>query len=171
MREFQWSRILQKSCGRLQKKEREVLNQDNKEMLQILQKHNVDHILVGAYALAAQGYPRNTLDIDIWVDPTSENSSKVYKALAQFGAPLHDINVNTFKDKGIAFQIGVAPRRIDIITEISQRQFFQTALICYDKEPWWQASISRWDTIPSFSLLLSILISLSHFKSGFLKNN
>ena len=35
-----------------------MLNQDYKEMLQILQEHNVDHILVGAYALAAQGYPR-----------------------------------------------------------------------------------------------------------------
>ncbi len=106
-----------------------MLNQDYKEMLQILQKHNVDHILVGAYALAAQGYPRNTLDIDIWVDPTSENSSKVYKALAQFGAPLHDINVNTFKDKGIVFQIGVAPRRIDIITEISGDIKFEEAKI------------------------------------------
>ncbi|MCP4267389.1 MAG: nucleotidyltransferase family protein [Candidatus Brocadiaceae bacterium] len=104
-----------------------MLNQDYKEMLQILQKHNVDHILVGAYALAAQGYPRNTLDIDIWVDPTSQNSSKVYKALAQFGAPLHDINVNTFKDEGIVFQIGIAPRRIDIITEISGDIKFEEA--------------------------------------------
>lgn len=106
-----------------------MLNQDYKEMLQILQKHNVDHILVGAYALAAQGYPRNTLDIDIWVDPTPANSSKVYKALAQFGAPLNDIDVNTFKCKGIVFQIGVAPRRIDIITEISGNIEFEEAKI------------------------------------------
>ena len=84
-------------------------------------------IIVGAYALAAQGYPRNTLDIDIWINPTKENSLKVYEALAQFGAPLHDINVNTFIDKGIVFQIGVAPRRIDIITEISGDIEFEEA--------------------------------------------
>ncbi len=96
-----------------------MLNQDYKEMLQILQKHDVDHILVGAYALAAQGYPRSTLDIDIWVKPSNDNSSKLYKALVEFGAPLKDINEDTFKEKGIIFQIGVAPCRIDIITEIS----------------------------------------------------
>lgn len=28
-----------------------MLNQDYKEMLQLLQKHDVDYILVGAYAL------------------------------------------------------------------------------------------------------------------------
>lgn len=75
--------------------------------------------MVGAYALAAQGYPRSTLDIDIWVKPSKDNSSKLYKALVEFGAPLQDINENTFKEKGIVFQIGVAPCRIDIITEIS----------------------------------------------------
>ncbi len=53
-----------------------MLNQDYKEMLQILQEHHVDYLLVGAYALAAQGYPRSTLDIDIWVNPTLENSEK-----------------------------------------------------------------------------------------------
>jgi hypothetical protein len=34
-----------------------MLNQDYKEMLQILQNQDVDFILVGAYALAAQGEP------------------------------------------------------------------------------------------------------------------
>mgnify|MGYP003485516558 FL=1 len=96
-----------------------MLNQDYKEMLQILQKHDVDYILVGAYALAAHGYPRSTLDIDIWVKPDKGNSVKLYKALVEFGTPLNGINEDTFKEKGIIFQIGVAPCRIDIITEIS----------------------------------------------------
>ncbi len=104
-----------------------MLNQDYKEMLQILQNQDVDFILVGAYALAAQGYPRSTLDIDIWVDPTRENSMKVFKALSEFGAPLDEIGPNSFEQKGIMFQIGVAPCRIDIITEISGDIDFQSA--------------------------------------------
>ena len=104
-----------------------MLNQDYKEMLQILQNQDVDFILVGAYALAAQGYPRSTLDIDIWVDPTRENSMKVFKALSEFGAPLEEIGPNSFEQKGIMFQIGVAPCRIDIITEISGDIDFQSA--------------------------------------------
>lgn len=105
-----------------------MLNQDYKEMLQTLKGHNVDYLLVGAYALAAQGYPRSTIDIDIWVNPTSENSARVYEALAEFGAPLHEINVDTFKYRGVVFQIGVAPRRIDIITEISGGIEFEEAI-------------------------------------------
>lgn len=104
-----------------------MLNQDYKEMLQILQNQDVDFILVGAYALAAQGYPRSTLDIDIWVDPTKENSMKVFKALSEFGVPLDEIGTNSFEQKGIMFQIGVAPCRIDIITEISGDIDFQSA--------------------------------------------
>ena len=96
-----------------------MLNQDYKDMLQILQKYDVDYILVGAYALAAHGYPRSTLDMDIWVNPTESNSSKIYKVLAEFGAPLHGIAEDTFEKRGIIFQIGVAPCRIDFITEIS----------------------------------------------------
>lgn len=96
-------------------------------MLEVLKEHDVDFILVGAYALAAQGYPRGTLDIDIWVAPTEINSKKTYKALAKFGAPLNDINEDTFKEKGVIFQIGVAPCRIDIITEISGEIEFEDA--------------------------------------------
>jgi hypothetical protein len=96
-------------------------------MLELLEEYDVDFILVGAYALAAQGYPRSTLDIDIWVAPTETNSKKIYKALAEFGAPLNDINEATFKEKGIIFQIGVAPCRIDIITAISGEIEFEDA--------------------------------------------
>lgn len=105
-----------------------MLNRDYKEMLQILKEHDVDFILVGAYALAAQGYPRSTLDIDIWVAPNEANSRDVYHALAQFGAPLNDINETIFEKKGIIFQIGVAPCRIDIITEISGEIEFEDAI-------------------------------------------
>ena len=48
-------------------------NEDYKEMLQTLSSEKVEFLLVGAYALAAHGFPRATLDIDIWVNPTLEN--------------------------------------------------------------------------------------------------
>jgi hypothetical protein len=95
-----------------------MLNKDYKEMLQLLLEEQVDFILVGAYALGAHGYPRATGDIDIWVKADEPNSKKVYQALARFGASLDQLNENDFAGKGIIFQIGVAPRRIDIITQI-----------------------------------------------------
>jgi hypothetical protein len=87
-------------------------------MLQLLLEEQVDFILVGAYALGAHGYPRATGDIDIWVRSDEANSKKIHKALERFGAPLDQLNENDFAGEGIIFQIGVAPRRIDIITQI-----------------------------------------------------
>jgi len=95
-----------------------MLNEDYKEMLQLLLEEQVDFIIVGAYALGAHGYPRATGDIDIWVKPNNSNSRKLYKALARFGAPLEQIEIDDFSMEGIIFQIGVIPRRIDIITKI-----------------------------------------------------
>ena len=95
-----------------------MLNKDYKEMLQFLLEEKVEFILVGAYALGAHGYPRATGDIDIWVKADENNSKKTYNALARFGAPLDQIKVNDFTVEGVIFQIGVAPRRIDIITRI-----------------------------------------------------
>ena len=95
-----------------------MLNEDYKEILQILLNNKAKFLVVGAYAMGAYGYPRATGDFDIWVEASSENSKKIYASLSEFSAPLSDITEKTFKKKGIMFQIGVAPRRIDIITHI-----------------------------------------------------
>ena len=100
-----------------------MLNDDYKEMLQSLLNQKVEFIVVDAYALAAHGFPRATGDIDIWVKPDEKNSKSVYKALASFGAPLNEIREDEFSQPGLIFQIGVAPRRIDLITKIDAVEF------------------------------------------------
>ncbi|MCP4137661.1 MAG: hypothetical protein GY754_42230 [bacterium] len=104
-----------------------MLNQDYKEMLSILLEEKVDFLLVGAYALAAHGYPRATGDIDIFVRPDKDNAHKVYKALARFGAPMDQVSESDFSTPGIVFQMGVAPRRIDVISEITGVSFDSAA--------------------------------------------
>lgn len=100
-----------------------MLNEDYKEMLRALSKENVKFLLVGAYAMAAHGYPRATMDIDIWVMPSPENADAVLRALRRFGSPLHNLTREDLQADGTIFQIGVAPRRIDIITTLSGLQF------------------------------------------------
>ena len=68
-----------------------MLNADYKDMLRSLSDENVKFIFVGAYALAAHGYPRATMDIDIWVMPSPENADAVMRALSRFGAPLQNL--------------------------------------------------------------------------------
>jgi hypothetical protein len=103
-----------------------MLNKDYKDMLQALSDENVKFILIGAYAMAAHGYPRATMDIDIWIMPSPENADAVIRALQRFGAPLHNLTRKDLQTDGIIFQIGVAPRRIDIITAVSGLKFEET---------------------------------------------
>ena len=96
-----------------------MLNEDYKDMLQALVDEKVSFLLVGAYALAAHGYPRATMDIDIWVRPSPDNADAVLRAIRRFGAPLHNLTKADLEKEDTVFQIGVAPRRIDIITAAS----------------------------------------------------
>jgi hypothetical protein len=100
-----------------------MLNKDYREMLQCLADEGVKFLLVGAYAVAAHGYPRATMDIDIWVMPSPHNAKAVLKALRRFGAPLHGLSLSDLLKDDTIFQIGVAPRRVDIITGASGLRF------------------------------------------------
>ena len=100
-----------------------MLNEDYKEILRALSASKARFLVIGAYAMGAYGYVRATGDFDIWVENSPENSAKVYKALKKFGAPLDQITPETFAVEGIVFQIGVAPRRIDIVTSIDGVSF------------------------------------------------
>ena len=100
-----------------------MLNSDYKEMLQILLEEGVEFIIVGAYALAAHGYPRATGDIDIWIKPDADNARKVLRSLNRFGTPLYSLSENDLTVQGTVFQIGVIPRRIDILTSITGVNF------------------------------------------------
>jgi hypothetical protein len=103
-----------------------MLNEDYRDMLHALAVERVNFLLVGAYALAAHGYLRATMDIDIWVLPSPENADAVLRALRRFGAALHNLTKEDLQTEGTVFQIGVAPRRIDIITAASGLCFEET---------------------------------------------
>jgi len=66
------------------------------------------------------------MDIDIWGMPSPQNADAVLRALRRFGAPLHNLTKEDLQNDGTIFQIGVAPRRIDIITAASGLQFEET---------------------------------------------
>jgi hypothetical protein len=100
-----------------------TLNSDYKDILSALSAEKVKFLLVGAYALAAHGYPRATLDIDFWIWPDSGNAAAVLRALARFGAPLDNLSLLDLQTEGMVFQIGVAPRRIDMITSLDGLNF------------------------------------------------
>jgi hypothetical protein len=99
----------------------EGLNDDFRDVIVLFADGGVEFVIVGAYALAFHGIPRATGDIDIYVRPSMENAQRVFEALDRFGAPLtsHGVKATDFAQPGTVYQIGLPPRRIDVLTEIS----------------------------------------------------
>ncbi|MGH7331335.1 MAG: hypothetical protein ACREKS_01045 [Candidatus Rokuibacteriota bacterium] len=103
----------------------EGLNEDFRDLLVEFVDAGVEFVIVGAYALAFHGAPRASGDIDLFVCPDLQNAQRVFAALARFGAPLESSGVTAaaFAEPGTVYQIGLPPRRIDILTEISGVSF------------------------------------------------
>ncbi len=99
------------------------MNQDFIDLLRAFTAADVRFLVVGAYALALHGRPRATGDLDLWVEATADNAARVMRALGEFGAPLADIRQEDFASPGVVYQLGVAPGRIDILTELTALTF------------------------------------------------
>src|SRR4051794_38964480 len=104
-------------------KENPLLNPDFQDILSAFCDERVEFMVVGAYALAFHGFPRATGDIDLWIRRSDENARRVWRALIRFGAPLFDLTIDNLKTPDLALQIGLAPRRIDILTSIDGVEF------------------------------------------------
>src|ERR1700732_4448750 len=100
-------------------------NPHYKELLQLLNEFEVEYLIVGGFAGMKYGEPRYTKDVDVWVHNSAQKSLRVLGALTKFGAPLEDdgITSETFTEKQVVYQIGIAPARIDILTEITGVEF------------------------------------------------
>lgn len=95
------------------------VQQDFRELLALFIAHKVDHIVVGAYALAHHGAPRYTGDMDVLVRPAAGNARRVIAALDEFGFASLGLTAEDFTKPGKVVQLGVAPVRIDIVTSLT----------------------------------------------------
>lgn len=94
-----------------------MMPEDLKELLRAFNDQAVKFLIVGGYAFGVHAEPRATKDLDIFVRSDEENSQAVFRALAQYGAPLGGLTPSDFMD-GTTFQIGQPPARIDILQHI-----------------------------------------------------
>jgi hypothetical protein len=94
------------------------LNPDFSDLFAELNNGGVRYLLVGGYAVGVHAEPRFTKDLDVWIEPTSDNAARTYAALAMFGAPLHQFAQTDLERPGMVIQIGLPPNRIDLLTSI-----------------------------------------------------
>jgi hypothetical protein len=103
-----------------------ILFQDFKEFIQLLNKHKVKYLIVGGYAVSLYSRPRNTDDIDFWIEAKHANAKKVLKVLQEFGFGDLDITIEDLTQDDFVIQLGHPPIRIDLITTVSGLNFNDT---------------------------------------------
>ena len=96
-----------------------ILEPDFLDFVDLLNRHQVEYMVIGAHALAFYGHPRNTGDLDIWIKPSKENASKVLDVLNEFGFGSLKLTEENFMKENYVTQLGYPPLRIDILNSIS----------------------------------------------------
>ena len=101
------------------------LPEDFRDLLLELHDASAEFVVVGGHAVAFHGHPRATKDLDVLVRTGTANARRVYRALAAYGAPLDDFEVTEgdFASYDGILQIGLPPRRIDILTRATGISF------------------------------------------------
>lgn len=96
---------------------------DFKDLIRIFNEYGVEYLLVGGYALGVYAQPRATKDLDLFIRASVPNSEAVFKALCKFGAPLHGMTTEDFRDGESGLEFGREPHRVDILQKISGVNF------------------------------------------------
>jgi hypothetical protein len=92
---------------------------DFRDLLALFNKHQIEYLVVGGYALAFHGAPRYTGDMDLLVGRNSANASRIMAALGEFGFGSVGLTTADFEKENVVIQLGVPPVRVDIITSLT----------------------------------------------------
>ena len=133
---------------------------DFRDFLKLLNSRHVEYLLIGGYAVCFHGFYRNTADIDFWVAISPDNARKLVALIKEFGFETPEMSEALFLKKGRIIRMGVEPTRIELLTEISGREFSE----CYTNRV--EATI---DQIPVNIISRADLIQ-NKLKSGRLKD-
>lgn len=98
-------------------------SRDFKELLSVLEKHEVRYLVVGGYAVMLYSEPRWTKDLDLWIAIDAANANAIFNALKEFGAPLTGLTAADFSEPGYFYQMGNPPLRVDVMMQIPGGDF------------------------------------------------
>ncbi len=102
-----------------------IFNEDFRDFINALNINKVDYILVGGFSVILHGHSRVTGDMDIWVERTERNYSKLLKAFYQFHMPVFDMTKENFlaHQEWDVFKFGRKPSAIDIMVKVKGLDF------------------------------------------------
>ena len=94
------------------------LEDDFIDFVELCNKHAVEYLIVGGYAVSIHGYPRSTKDLDVCIKISEENAVKMVRVINDFGLSSLNLTRDDFLKRDFITQLGHEPIRIDILNDI-----------------------------------------------------
>lgn len=93
------------------------------ELLESFNSEGVRYLIVGGYAVIFHGYSRLTKDIDLWIEPTEDNATRVVAALEATNFYVNAVTKMKLQSPRQLIILGDAPNRVDLITGLKEFDF------------------------------------------------
>ena len=103
--------------------------EDFRDFLKLLNDHEVEYLLIGGYAVGYHGFPRTTLDMDVWVAINPDNATKMVDVMIGFGFLPEAVSPEIFINAKGIIRMGVPPLRLEVLKEIDGVEFRE----CYGR--------------------------------------
>lgn len=115
------------------------LEKDIIEFMELCNKHEVKYLVIGGYAVSIHGHPRSTKDIDVCIEMSEMNASKMVQVINEFGFSSLKLNKEDFLKRDSITQLGYPPLRIDILNDLDGVPF---------EEAWQNKKIVSFENVP-----------------------
>jgi predicted nucleotidyltransferase len=102
-----------------------MLNRHFQDFLGLLEKHRVEYVVVGGYAVGVHGFPRYTGDMDVFVAISRENAGRLLNVFAEFGFASLNLKAEDFLEPDTVVEVGREPMKIQVLTGIDGISFDQ----------------------------------------------
>lgn len=129
---------------------------DFEELLVEFNAARVRYLIGGAHALALHARPRASKDLDVYIDPTLPNATRLISALRKFfgGKVPRYVDVQSLLDPDTIIQLGVAPVRVDLLSHLATTSF---------RQAWKRRTRGKFGVVPASFIGLSDLIAEKQF--------
>jgi len=107
--------------------------------LELCNKHEVKYLVIGGYAVSIHGHPRSTKDIDVCIEMSEMNASKMVEVIKDFGFSSLKLDKEDFLKRDLITQLGFPPLRIDILNDLDGVSF---------KDAWKNKKIVSFENVP-----------------------
>ena len=88
------------------------------EICTLLDRHEVDYLVIGGVAVIYHGYVRSTADLDFWYNPVLSNFHKIVQAFKEYGIDVSDLEKAVFDPQKTFLRFPVSNIRVEFLPAI-----------------------------------------------------